>query len=708
MAWETALDRLILRQIHLAERGEARPEEVRAQIVDLAALSPKRAETAFHAGYAQALLGVELPAPDANSTAARRWHTFGRLRGHDRLGENNWVADLVAEPIALMDLLGEPRIATQVLPLVMRTLFWSGDLGLAVKAIDYLSTTAQNDDQFVLVEAALADLLTRLENREDTPEGETTASILQRCVDLACFSRLPDDVRAGYLLQLGNRLLAVSEFGEALERYTEAFGLAIDGQLDQSRIALGAALANLRLHEPEELTPQRDRVERDAANEWLARIGEGDAIVPEAHYVRGMLAYESGDLETSIAHFDHCTQRFRRVAGRDAGIIARNEFFLAAALLMVGAPSETARALRLMDGALEHVRPDLESFYSVHEALKSRDRRLALRFLDAVDVGRGTAPDQLLFVALEYLSLGEAQPAQSAAERVLAVATDLDQRIEAMRVLLTAHNMTGNPNDARGVYQDIRELLLQRGAFSELENLLKNEESVGQALDHVEVKCELVALYEEMEDRELDKAMLQQQIARSLRARKDVESLREAQAILREIEIGFPELAEDDLKSVEGLLRLAEGGDAAAQGGGAAACEELRASLGHAPRILVVGGNERQRRHHPRFEELASEWGFSGEWLMANYTSPQKLVSTIGEQLESGIDLLVLLHWNRHETTEPALELARKAEVPARTVHYAGFTSLQVALEDQLEKLTRKPAREATTAGGKSGRGKNR
>ena len=72
---------------------------------------------------------------------------------------------------------------------------------------------------------------------------------------------------------------------------------------------------------------------------------------------------------------------------------------------------------------------------------------------------------------------------------------------------------------------------------------------------------------------------------------------------------------------------------------------------------------------------------------MANYVSPQRVVSQIGENLRSGIDLLVLLHWNRHETTEPALELARRAGVPARTIHYAGFTSLQVALGEMMDRL---------------------
>jgi hypothetical protein len=101
----------------------------------------------------------------------------------------------------------------------------------------------------------------------------------------------------------------------------------------------------------------------------------------------------------------------------------------------------------------------------------------------------------------------------------------------------------------------------------------------------------------------------------------------------------------------------------------------------------VVGGNERQRRHHPRLDKLAAEWGFDGEWLMTNYTSPQKSVSTIADRMRSGLDLLLLLHWNRHETTEPALELARTAGVPARTVHYAGFTSLQVAMAEQLQRM---------------------
>ena len=400
-----------------------------------------------------------------------------------------------------------------------------------------------------------------------------------------------------------------------------------------------------------------------------------------------LLSCEQGDYVQAAACFDAAVAGLRRVNGRDAVLVDRTRFFLAAALLAAGNKDEASRAQKLMEQALDTVKPDLESFYPVHEALKALDRKVALKFLDAVEMGRGTAPDQLLFVALEYLSLGEAAPAAAAANRVLQIAVNLDHRIEAMRVLLTAHNMQGDRGAARDVYEEMRDLLAQRGKFQELEVMLKNEAFVGQALDHVEIKAELAAVYEEVEGREFERAQLQTAIARSLRAKRESASLQEAYGILKDVEIRFPELARDDLAAIEKLLELEET-PPADPGSGKLLCESVKKSLGHRPRILVVGGNERQRKHHPKFEELATEWGFDGEWLLANYVSPQKLVNQVGERLASGkVDLLVMLHWNRHETTEPALELARKSGVTARTVHYAGFTSLQVALTDLLGKV---------------------
>jgi len=685
MGFETALDRLLLQQVHLAEKGETKAD-VRQQLVDYWQCASARPGACFLLGYARTLLGIELPAIGIEPQA-RRWHLFGVVRAHDRKGEREKIASVLEDPQCLLDLLGDPQVAGNVLPLVVRSLFWSGDLKLAVRAIQYLAAEPGSGELDVIVDAAVTDLLGRLETRLDTDDQESTASILAKVLGMAGFERLPPDVQSRYHRALAERLLAASEWTLAIAEAEKAERLAQGHAMLQSAAALVAALGELRQHDTPTVEPQKERVERDRALERLRHVAEQpDQAAPEAVYLRSLLAYETGDLHAAARGFDRAIAGLRRLEGRDVQLRDRARFFQAAALLTAGDPAETTRALRLMEPALATVKPDLESFYSVHEALKKLDRKLSLRFLDAVDVGRGSSADQLLFVALEYQGLGEAQPALLAARRVLEVALDLDQRLEALRVVLTAHNMLGERDQARACYAEMRELLQQRGKFEVLEKLLKNEEFVGQALDHVEIKVELLGVYEEMEGREYDRASLQVAIARSLRARKDVESLQQAHGLLQEVACSYPELAKDDLAAIEKLLELDD--EAPVNGDDAkAAVQALQKSLGRKVRVLVVGGNERQRRHHPRLEKLAEQWGFEAEWLMTNYTSPQKTVSTIVDRMRSGLDLLLLLHWNRHETTEPALEAARQGNVPARTVHYAGFTSLQVAMVEQLQRL---------------------
>ncbi len=702
MGWETALDRLLLQQIHLAEKSEQKPEALRQQILEYRQLSAGRPGSSFLCGYARVLLGLEMPDVGSDVTA-RRWELFGVLRAHDRKGDRERIAETLQDPQALLDLLADPTVAGNVLPLVVRSLFWSGDLKLAVRAIQYLAAEPGAGELETIVDAAVTDLLGRLETRVDSDDQESTASILGKILGMAGFDRLPADVQAGYHRALAERLLAASEWAMSIAAAERAEALAGAHPRLASSAALVAALGELREHDTATCEPRGQRPERQAALHRLRHVAEQpDQAAPESVYLRSLLAYESGDLQAAARGFERATAGLRRLEGRDVLLRDRARFFQAAALLAAGDSNEATRALRLMEQALETVKPDLESFYSVHEALKKLDRRLALRFLDAVDVGRGTSADQILFVALEYLSLGEAQPALMAARRVLEIAVDLDQRIEALRVVLTAHNMLGERDQARACYAEMRELLQQRGKFDVLEKLLRNEEFVGQALDHVEIKVELAAVYEEMEGRDYDRAQLQVAVARSLRARKDVEALQQAHGLLQEVACGFPELAKEDLVAIEKLLELADQ-EAGVGDSGRDAMKVLGKALGRPPRVLVVGGNERQRRHHPRLEKLAADWGFAAEWLMTNYTSPQKVVGTIADRLRGGVDVLLLLHWNRHETTEPALELARSAGVPARTVHYAGFTSLQVALAEQVQRLA--AAAPQAAAGGK-GRGK--
>jgi tetratricopeptide (TPR) repeat protein len=686
MGWETALDRLLMQQVHLAEKDNTKTEQVKRQLLDYGEVGAGRPGLSFLLGYASALLAIELPVV-CTDERSRRWRLFGSVRAYDRKGDRERIAATLEDPQMLLDLLADPMVAGNALPLVVRSLFWSGDIKLAVRAIQYLAAEPDSSEIETIVDAAVTDLLTRLETRIDSDDQESTASILGKILGMSGFERLPNDVQARYHRALAERLLEASEWQLAIESAEKAETLAAGHAMLVSSASLVAALGELREHDTVSVEPRATRPERSAALARLQHVADQpDQASPEALYLRSLLAYETGDLHVAVRGFDRATQGLRRLEGRDVHLRDRARFFQAAALLTAGDATETTRALKLMEQALDTVKPDLESFYSVHEALKAHDRRLSLRFLDAVDVGRGSSPDQLLFVALEYLSLGEAAPASLAARRVLEVALDLDQRIEALRVVLTAHNMLGERDQARACYAEMRELLVQRGKFEHLEKLLLNEEFVGQALDHLEIKLELVNVYDEIEGRDYERAALQVAIARSLRARKDVDALQQAYGLLQEVHCVFPDLAPDELGAIEKLLELNDEKPHTADAARAAVAS-LTKSLGRTPTVLVVGGNERQRRHHPRLDKLAKDWGFEGEWLMANYTSPQKTVATIQDRIKNGLDLLILLHWNRHETTEPALEIARTSQVPARTVHYAGFTSLQVALAEQWQRM---------------------
>ena len=686
MAWETSLDRLVLRRVHEAEEGSVKDAEVRSILEELLQLGDCRPRTWFHSGYARALLGIDLPEPQGGPEA-RRWYVFGQLKGQLRRSDSGWISDLCDDDSLLLELLVEPDIATQVLPAVMRSYFRDGNFERAVHAIEMMAGHATNaeGELGLLVEAGLVDLLARIERghvrRED--EGPLRRAI-ERAMQLPHFGELGEVDRARYLRALARSHLATGDWAEACTTLEQAREVCPNDHPVHRTIDTISVFATLRVFAIDQMAPQEERNERDAALASLETALAADEANAELLFVRGMLRYEQGQFADASEDFDAAVRQLRHDGDADDVIFARARFFLGASLLASGKREDYRKAARLIEETLESVEPDLQSFYEVYDALKDVDRKVALSFLDRVDVGRGSSAESVLLVALEYQGLGEPQPALEAAQRVLEVATDLDQRLDALKIRLSAHNMLGQPQDARDDYFAIRELLMRRGAFDELERTLQDEDLVGQALDHIEIKVELAELYEEMENKEWERAQLKVQVARAFKARKEVEDLKQALGLLQEVGIEFPELASEDLGNLQKLLELRDGPD----GGASSAIQALAKKLGRTPRILVVGGNERQRKHQPRLEKFAAEQGFDSEWLMANYSSPQKLVGQIADRLSQGIDLLVLLHWNRHETTEPALEKARNAGVPARTVFYAGFTSLQIALEEMAERMT--------------------
>ncbi len=692
MSWENALDALIIDRIHRAEEGRVEDREILALVRDLIEIAPGRPHCWFHCGYGRTLLGLDLPSPGAKEDGAcHRWFAFGRLKGHMRRSDDSWVADLTEDEILLADLLAEPPIAAQVLPGLMSTCFQEERFERAIRLLSLMehAETRRGRDGIggapelgILVEAGMIDLLARIERTPVSPEGEgVMRRALQSALKLEHFETLADDDRARFFRALGESHLNTGEWDEADRWFEAAERIAQEGGRTWAQAHFGRALVALRVLDLGQVRPEPRREGREKVLAHLEPCGSEPAPLLEALYVQGILRYETGAFEDAVEDLEKAYRLIREQRREGAAVSRRIRYFLGASLLAADRKEDSRRAALLLGEALEEVVPDLETFYLVHDQLKVVEPKLALRFLDRLDLGRGTSPENLLLVALEYLGLGEPDRALAATERVLKIATDLDHRLEAWKVRLTAHNMKGRPDEAREDYFALHELLERRGALEELENLLLDEALVGQALDHLEIKSELIDIYEEMEGREWDAAQLKLAVARSLRARKDLEQIQQARGLLAEIGIRFPELAKDELEALEKLLALKEGdGGRGSDGGG---FRDLEKILGRKFRVLVVGGNERQRRHIRKLEAHAAEKGFEAEWLLANYRSPQKTVSAIRDRLQQGnLDAVILLHWNRHETTEPALDLCRKAKVPARTLYYAGFTSLAVCLEE--------------------------
>lgn len=704
MAWERAIDRLMLRQIHLAESGEVSEREVRALIAELLALSKNDSKAWFHAGYARTYLGLDLPEPArSGARAENRWYQFGRFRAHGRKGESHWMAELVEDEGLLLDMASEPTIASQILPSLMDLFFKEAQYEKAVWVLSLIESQtpalAESDDEhdgselILLLEAALSDLLTRLERTHVAPEHRGSARrALSGAMETKAFTALTGPEQARLHRALGKSLQMTGEWDESSQAFERALQLDQDSKSPMRRSVLCLqALNALKVIDLHQLQPQASRDDPDEAMALFDEALAGGAL-PEACFGKGILHYERSEFDRAAELFEVGTQLLREQAPLSAELFTRCSFYLGASLIAGGNREEIHKAVRHIEETIDQVEPDLATFYPIYDTLKESHQRVALRFLDALDLGRGTSADDLLLVALEYHGLGEPEPALLAAERVLHLSQDLDQRVEALKIRLSAHNMQGRKEEARQDYIDVRDLLLQRGAFDELETLLQNEALVGQALDHLEIKCELADLYEEMEGREWDQANLKLQVARGMKARKETEDLQQALAILREVEVLHPELAKEDLENIEKLLALkADPEDAKILGAEAELFADSESGLGHKVRILVVGGNERQRKHHDRLWDLAQQWGFEADWLQANYASPHKTVSAIRDRIQQGgVDLLILLHWNRHETTEPALELARSHGLPARILFYAGFTSLQVGILEMAHKMRKK------------------
>ena len=105
-------------------------------------------------------------------------------------------------------------------------------------------------------------------------------------------------------------------------------------------------------------------------------------------------------------------------------------------------------------------------------------------------------------------------------------------------------------------------------------------------------------------------------------------------------------------------------------------------------RVLVIGGGEPQLRHRDKFLEFGEVLGFAGEWRMAEYTSWQREMERLENDMRQRFDALVILHWNRTTFAHHARAICNQVgQKPCLTCHYHGFTSLRRSLQETLRQL---------------------
>ena len=167
----------------------------------------------------------------------------------------------------------------------------------------------------LLVDAALSDLLTRLENRVDDPDEEGT--LFDPHQGRRTRVLRPPPGRRPCALLACPRVAARSRSPSSTARrrsFEKAYDVATDAQSMRSSVAVvdGARRACVATTSPRwGLDPNRpERAGGDPV--WLDRAMQLDtAMVPEAAYARGILAYEENDFARAI-------ELLRRRAGTTA------------------------------------------------------------------------------------------------------------------------------------------------------------------------------------------------------------------------------------------------------------------------------------------------------------------------------------------------------------------------------------------------------
>ncbi len=678
MAWETPLDRAVLKEIDLAGPSPMRQADAATMVKALLDLNPRRTETYFLLGYAFGAHAIAFDAykPEELQGADAAWFKFGQV-----LGQLRHPKEGVEKP-DIKTLLSEPLIAKQILPILLRQSLMAGNLEEAVGTLESVLASGSPDGETAeLLRGTLAEVLRRAERPGEHVQPDAVQSLLTRCMALPGFDSLAPEIRAPFHRALGKLKQHLEQFDEAAGHFKQALEVAGEGHTLASVLHFDLAACALGLRGVPDLEPTADRKGADAA---LAHLDQATADPANASFnaffTRGVLRFERGQFSEAAQDFRDALTRIEQYRNPLPVTLARIRFFLALALLKEGKPELQDEAAQGLEVALERLRPGPEQLKDMLPLLEEKAPKAAARLLARVDIAHMSDPKQLLAMGQHFCRLGDTEHALRIAEQLLEKTEDLTVRKEALLVELRAFNMAGERESAADALYDLRDVCYQSGDLAFWEQVIFNDDRVGQALDQARVLCERAELLARMKGRDKERFGLQKTLADLYLSRAEPQWKLTGLRLLKDCWQKTPDAFDAELKRAQADCPADD------RPNDRSASDKAREVLGRRPTIMVIGGDEHQDRAEDELSALGAEWGFDGEWWTTDYVNPDRVSDKLQEHLNARQpDGILLLHWNREELVRDLRKLCKTYRVASRFCIYVGAQSLRASVADLMD-----------------------
>ncbi len=678
MAWESPLDRGVLKEIDVSTGSPLRQQESADMVLALLRLNPRRSESYFALGYLDASHGTKLDAYKSEELTGPDavWFKFGHALGRMRNAKEG------EEKPDIKALLGEPLIAKEILPLLLKQSLATGNLEEAVNTLEaVLSSGAPDKDTAELLRGTLSEVLRRAERPGEHLEPDAVLNLLQRCMGLPGFDDLPPEIRAPFYRALGKLKQHLEQFEDAARHFTKALEVAGEGHTLASVLHFDLAACALGLRGVPDLEPQSDRKGSDAALKHLDQAtADPKSASFNAYFTRSILRFEHSMHAETAQDFRDALDRIEQYRNPLPITLARIRFYLALSMLRGGAAEGQEEAVRHLEQAMDRLRPGSDQLKELLPLLEEKAPRAAARMLARVDVAHMTDPAQLLEMGKHFQRLGDTDSALKIAEQCLEKSEDLALRKEALLLELRCFNMSGERDNSADALYDLRDVCYQSGDLEFWRTVIFDDDRVGQALDRARVLSERIELYGRIGGHDAERFAAVKELAEGYLSRAEDHWKLVGLRLLKDFYRRYPDAFESTLRAAEAKAPKDD------RPNDRSSSEKAREVLGRRPTVLVIGGDEHQDRGEDALSGVGAEWGVDTEWWTTDYVNPDRVLDKLQEHLNARQpDGMLILNWNREEVVREVRKLCKTYRVATRYVLYVGAESLRAGVADLLD-----------------------